>query len=289
MPSDQSCHIIFGRSRQCRTFRAAEKIPATVDQLVAEVMLKGPAPAFTALRRWPVAECYFYLRRVDMKESWLDFSLTDFLAYFVPGTVTLVALGAIVRLSPFKNVLTRLPLNLVAGLILIALSYFVGILVSSLTYNLDSKLLKLCGLREPRAEIPLETFHDDVSMAFRDVFRIEKAWSIDHFYLMRSLVQEKMPAAWREISRQEALRQLRRNSIIPVLLLGTLGVYAGGLAISDGFRPLGTSLILFAVTGVWMVVNKLVKAGLYSNRRRAARELCTALLVFHSQGRMSGD
>lgn len=218
-----------------------------------------------------------------MKEDWLDFSLTDFLAYFVPGTVTLIALSALVKLSPFRSFLMALPSNLVTGLLLVGLAYFVGILESTLTYSLDQRLLKLYGLDDPRASIPLECCAADVSEAFREVFQVEKIWSIDHFYLLRSLIQEKMPAAWREVSRQEALRQLRRNSIIPVLLLGSAGAYAGALAISTGgSRRFGICLILFSTVGVWVLLKKLARSGLYANRRRATRELCTALLVFRA-------
>ena len=86
-----------------------------------------------------------------MKEDSFNFSLADFLAYLFPGTVALLAIAAMVRLSPFKELIIHMPSNLVTGLLLIGPSYFTGVIVSSLTYNLEPRRVRLkVGLVAPK-------------------------------------------------------------------------------------------------------------------------------------------
>jgi len=220
-----------------------------------------------------------------VKEYSPDLSLADFLAYLFPGAVALIALGVVLELSPFKRLLTEMAANVLTGFLLIALSYFVGIVISSLTYNLEEPLRKHYKLQDPRSEIPLDSFHEEVRGAFQETLGIEWNGSVDHFYLARSLIREKMPPSARVIDRQGALGQLRRNSIIPVVLLGIVGGYAGVLAVCNEQQWVwGSGLALFSVLGSWVVLAKLVQ-GLHKNRRREARETYAALLVYYSQSK----
>jgi hypothetical protein len=160
-----------------------------------------------------------------VKEYSPDLFFADFLAYLFPGTVTLIALAAAVSLSPFRRLLTGMSANVVTGFLLVALSYFAGTVISSLTYNLEARFRRHFKLQDPRTEIPLDSFRIEIQVAFQEIFGVEWGCSVDHFYLARSLIRERMPSSMRVIDRQSSLRQLRRNSIIPTVLLGVIGVW----------------------------------------------------------------
>lgn len=249
-----------------------------------------------------------------MKEVSFNFSLTDFLAYLFPGTVTLVAIAGFLSLTPFKELLFTIKTDIFTGIILIALAYSIGVIISSLTINYESKfyefILKLkrkkndssnesaASLSRPQPEI----FETEIINAFNNTFKIKinngepgdktsgqdvaAKWTSDHFFAARSLVREKIPTCSMAIERQSSLRQMRRNSIIPVLLLGITGIIAAvqGLFFDDENKAQNKQflywlLLFIAVFGTPWTIYSLIKR-MMRNRERETREVCTGLLAF---------
>src|SRR5688572_26957624 len=120
-----------------------------------------------------------------MKDSF-DFSLMDFLAYLFPGTMMILVITVLIRISPFGHLLYQIPLNLIVGVILIASAYCVGVTVSSATASIEGPLLRYFHLSDPVEVIPLSKFDHDVNNAFAQAFGDHGAWSRDHFYLARA-------------------------------------------------------------------------------------------------------
>ncbi len=220
-----------------------------------------------------------------MKEEAFKFRIQDFLAYLFPGTIMILAVAAFLSLSPFRNVVVDIPLNLTTGLLLIACAYFAGISLSSLMAIVEKYFEKFFGLTNPIHSLQLEGFEDDVMKAFNEIFGDHGVWDCNHFYLARALMRERMPSCAAEIERQDSLRQIRRNSVLPVLFLGLAGVLAGAKTAITGhditFVVWGAILVLVSILIAGLVTNTLVKNGMYGNRKREVREVCSGLLAYY--------
>ena len=230
-----------------------------------------------------------------MKEDSFKFSLADFLGYLFPGVIALSAIAGLLFLSPFRQELEKIPFNLVTGLILIPFAYFTGVIISSLTYNFEDSLYEHYELTNPLDEIHPKECEARVQAAYKEVFKLnsdeEITWSKSHFYVTRALVREQMPKCAAISDRQNSLWQIRRNGLLSIFLLGITGLVAGAkIAILNYFYGRGEfawwwgmflGLVSVLVAGV--ILRNLIKTGMYNNRRREAREVCSALMVFHCQ------
>src|SRR5215471_9255717 len=113
-----------------------------------------------------------------MKEEAFKFSLTDFLAYLFPGTITMLALGALLSLSPLRQFFVRIPLNLVTGLVLVPIAYFFGIVNSSIEASFAEKPHRLFkSANEVKKNIQLDGFETEVLGCFNDIFGDHGGWS----------------------------------------------------------------------------------------------------------------
>lgn len=219
-----------------------------------------------------------------MKDSF-DFSLMDFLAYLFPGTMMILVVTVLIRISPFRPLLYQIPLNFVVGVILIASAYCVGVSISSAMASIEGPLLRYLDLSDPIEVIPLKKFDKDVHNAFAQTFGDHGIWSKEHFYLARTLVCEKLPRCAATIERQASLRQIRRNLVMPVLFLGIVGAIAGlrTLLTNADCAYWGAILIPLSLAGSYFVARALIKNGMHANRNREMRDVCSGLLVyFHS-------
>lgn len=230
-----------------------------------------------------------------MKEDSFKVSLSDFLAYLFPGVIMLLSLAAFLRLSRFKYLLYEIPQTLGTALVLVACAYFAGVAVSSLTVVFETILKRLIRpVRSLSSRVILkgcEGFSGDVEAAFNHTFGKHGEWSETHFYIARALVHEKMPNCAAIADRQNSLRQIRRNSVLPVLSLGAAGVIAGiqDKATNTGGSSLsGNTLIaLSVISSVAVALSCLV--GMYENRKREARNVCTSLVTYHFLNHKPGE
>ncbi|HXQ36282.1 MAG TPA: hypothetical protein VN843_19880 [Anaerolineales bacterium] len=220
-----------------------------------------------------------------MKEYSFNFSITDFLAYLFPGSLMILAVAAFLRITPFKEVVYQLPLNIVTGLLLVALAYFVGIAVSSVTGSLEKSIDRVFGSRDPVDQIQAIGIEGQVKEAFDELFGNLGEWSANHFYISRLFIMEHMTNCARVIERYGSLRQMRRNSILPVMVWGLLGVGCGlKIILEHSYQPTyvwGIGLVGFSILGSVVLIRNLVKVGMYKNRAREIREVCCCLLVYY--------
>jgi hypothetical protein len=92
------------------------------------------------------------------------------------------------------------------------------------------------------------------------------------------------------------LRKNRANANLPsqvsqvynhLLFLGGAGVFAGAKIVSndrDGILTnWGIALIIISILTSGLLVYTLVKNGMYSNRKREVREVCSGLLAYYHQ------
>ena len=221
---------------------------------------------------------------MDISEK---FSLVDFLAYLFPGIVGTLGLYVLLLLTPLKPFLASLPKDITTGILLLALSYVIGVVLSGIV----EIALKLRAKRKAhvwiRDTIPVPGFQQEVITAFKATFgensdrQVE--WSASHFYLCRSTVFECMPALASFIQRQSSLRQLRMNLIPATAIWSAAGIGWGiQLITNDGLAwgytvAIGAAILWFPLVGT--ILNRMNR-----NEEREVREVLTAFLTGYRRG-----
>jgi len=241
-----------------------------------------------------------------MKLPSFDLSIQDFLAYFIPGTIMLLALMVLLLLTPLNAWIVLIPHTFVSGFIGFVVAYFLGVMVSSFTFALEEKIYKdnkdnvheneeekvnkrkWWALKDPRVDLAqLGDFRCAVEKVFGDIAGREvteqQPWRKEHFYVCKAIVREMSPQTVAVTDRQNYLRQLRRNSFFPLLFWVAAGVL-WGIAIclskvDQVHQHWGVILIIvsgffFFVAVPWHVMN-----GLHRSREREVRDICFGLLA----------
>jgi hypothetical protein len=203
----------------------------------------------------------------------------------------LLAVSALIRISPYRFLLTEISLNLVGGLILAACAYIIGVAISSLMVSLEKPFNRFFKLSNPTGIIQFEGFEENVKSAFKDIFGDYGEWSKNHFYISRALVREKMPRCAAVIERQSSLRQIRRNSVLPVLFLGIVGALSGVriLLISVDQALWGAVVSLISLIVSYVIGKSLVRNGMHKNRKREVREVCCGLLAYYQSSKRQAE
>ena len=218
-----------------------------------------------------------------MKESYMKFSFNDFLAYLFPGTVMLLSIIFTLLLTPAKQILVEIPYNFASGTIAVILAYFTGVIVSSFTYSFEDKIYKLLKHSDPIDSVQLPGFEEKVKSTFDEVFGNHGEWGRNHFFISRSIIRELAPQAAEAAGRQNTLRQLRRNSIIPIWFLclsGCLWGYHHAFLINHWLNHFwGVFLIITSVVSCVIITYFLIAVGMHRNRKREVREICTAIIL----------
>lgn len=215
------------------------------------------------------------------------FSLVDFLAYLFPGITGTLGLFLLLLLTPLRPFLVSMPIDLATGVLLLALSYVIGVIFSGFA---EVIIQKRRAQRKPlgwaKTTMPVPGFEEETIAAFGATFggsegnKVE--WSSTHFYLCRSMVFEFMPGLAQRVQRQSSIRQLRMNLIPAITIWSIAGVAWGVGIITDnpfwGYTLITGSVILwFPVVGT--VVNRMDR-----NERREVREVLTAFLAGYKKG-----
>lgn len=151
-----------------------------------------------------------------------QFSFTDFLAYFFPGTLSVLGIYLLVILTPAQYLFRNISFDITTGISFIVISYVVGVVSSGFSSSIVRQIEKWQQYKDVRKIIPFDDFQDDIVKAFQDVFgktsESKPKWSRNHYYLCRSLVSEKMPAISLRADRQSNLALFRRNLILPLFI-----------------------------------------------------------------------
>jgi hypothetical protein len=208
------------------------------------------------------------------------FSITDFLAYLFPGAGLLVALLLITNsFVPVEKVFAPFWSSLAGGALGIALSYVLGTICSS--------VVQVSGIKERavKGEVignnpNLQSRISQIEEAFSNVFNPTKDWTKSEFYAMRVAVHCVDPNLSSIIQRQNSLRQIRQNSVLPVIVWGFFGALKG-LQKGDWLGySLGSASIILSV----LLVLALRRAA-GRNRQFEVRDCGLAFLTLYKLGK----
>ena len=220
------------------------------------------------------------------------FSLQDFLAYFFPGISAVLGVYLLLLLTPAKDFFTFTSIDLTLAILLSALAYTAGVILSGISEPIAMLILKARAWEEPRASIPLPELEEDILSALKDVLGIapesELRWSGTHFYLCRSLVQEAMPNCAQAVFRQVGLGQLRENMLAPILVWCAVGLAWGMRTAVSGSKASGVVVVVGSLVLTLIFLASLTRK-MHSSRKRAVREVCTAFLAGYRMQRFAGD
>ena len=220
-----------------------------------------------------------------MRDFLSRFRFGDFAAYFLPGLVMLGAIVWALTLTVFGDTIESAirGITFIEGLILACVAYTIGAFLSGSSNRMFPRIYKLSRrqeFRNARGSIIPPILVKPVIRVFQQVFGEEidaSTWSEDQFYMIRSVVNEKMPHASADAARQNDLMRLRENMVVPLL---SLWFVALAFAFWKGLRDpnLGITVGAVATVAAYVAVGRL--AGRASdNRAREVREICTAFVV----------
>jgi hypothetical protein len=220
-----------------------------------------------------------------MRDFLTRFRFGDFAAYFLPGLVMLGAISWLLSFSAFGAFVMQVTnqMSFVTGLLVACTAYAIGAFIS----GSSAKLFPYAYLvtrqeryTDLRSSIQPTEIEEAVRAAFGEVFGAAVSstlWSECHFYLARSIVNERMGYASAEAVRQNDLYRLRENMLVPLLTLYAATIMS---ALVDGRGlPMYRWPLVFASTVVmFFATGRLVRRAA-DNRRREVREIYSALLV----------
>jgi hypothetical protein len=209
-----------------------------------------------------------------------SFSITDFLAYLFPGVFGTTSVFVILILTPLQPLISQIPLDIVTGVLFLAISYPLGVIFSGFSGAFIRVYNKITLTSTQRNIIPLTSFQVEVQSAFNELFHItdNRAWSSEHYSACRALISQFMPAIDIDAQRQNALRQLRRNLVFPIILWFLTGLAWGRYLIYQnnelwGFTLVATSLII-ALSSLITMLDRMHK-----NDQREMQKVLIAFLV----------
>lgn len=216
-----------------------------------------------------------------------QFSLVDFLAYLFPGVVGALGLYLLLLLTPLGPSLISLPVDWTTGVLLLALSYVLGVILSGFAEIVVRFVAQRRSSVWVKETIPVPGFREEIESAFWATFggagEDASVWSVTHFHLCRSMVFEFMPGLAQWIQRQSSLRQLRMN-LIPGVTLWLIGGVGWGIKVLSGGRSVwGCALIVGSVV-LWFLVVGAIVDRMERNEERETREVLTAFLAGHKRG-----
>ncbi|MCP4368794.1 MAG: hypothetical protein GY797_11880 [Deltaproteobacteria bacterium] len=216
------------------------------------------------------------------------FSLVDFLAYLFPGFVSTLGLYLLFLLTPLNSLLISVSLDLFTGLLILTLSYVIGVVLSGFA---EISVRYIAERQEKvwvKRTIPIPGFQKEIIAAFNDIFREvnsdkETEWSATCFHLCRSLVFEFMPGLAQTIQRQSSLRQLRMNLLPAVTIWAVAGIAWGIYLVNVQVSGWGYGLIVGTLI-LWVPIVRSISNRMNRNEKRETREVLTAFLAGYKKG-----
>ena len=212
------------------------------------------------------------------------FSLEDFLAYLFPGIIGTLGLYLLLLLTPLNPLLVSMPMDLATGILVLALSYVIGIILSGFAEIVVDFARRRNPEKWAKNTIPVPKFEDRIKTAFDVVFgqKERTEWSASHFFLCRSMIIEFMPGLAPRIGRQGGLRQLRMN-LVPALTIWLIVGIAWGIASIPNTPAWGYALLTGSVV-VWFLVVWTIVKRMKRNEIREVREVLTGFLAGYEKG-----
>lgn len=210
------------------------------------------------------------------------FSLVDFLAYLFPGGLTAIGLVLLLLLTPVFNNLPNFQVDwLAAGILLIIISYSIGVIFSGFAEILE---YRIAIKRYPRikATIPFPELKNDIIQAMNELLGKPKEnnleWTVSHYYLCRSFIWKYVPEAKEILVRETSIRQLRLNLLHTVTVWALAGIGWGIKLINDQILGWGIILLVGSMLAWYPLCQTLINR-MRSNEAREVREVLSAFLV----------
>jgi hypothetical protein len=219
-----------------------------------------------------------------MRDFLARFRFGDFAAYFLPGMALLGGSAAVFWFTPLQDLIKRsvLDASWIQAMMFACAAYLCGALISGSSYRLIPALYAASRFRrysDSRLAVQPRTITEPVQDAFISLFGSigETDWSETHFYLIRSVVHERLPHASGEAMRQNDLMRLRENMLIPLVVWG-LAAWLFAFSRFDT-RPLSAWGLGSVATVLAYVFAARLACRAADNRAREVREICAAFLV----------
>lgn len=215
-----------------------------------------------------------------------NFSLEDFLAYLFPGWLFLLGVHmAVVTLFGVYSLVDDGPAWLIIGSWIVG-GYFLGVVSSQMSGPIERLLRRTSADTEsPASNEYLQNYLDALSVTFASTFGFIMILSRDSFYAIRAYVRLEAPTTVvKAADRQNSLRQIRRNSLIPAVVLILDGCIWALSDVRD--HPLRIIALPLSVLSGFFVLRGMYK-GMQHNRKREVRDYCLAFLSLH--GKSNGN
>jgi len=210
------------------------------------------------------------------------FSLVDFLAYFFPGGLTAIGLTLLLLLTPIFDKVPLLKIDwLVAGILLVIISYSIGVIFSGFAEIIE---FRIAIKRTPRikATIPLPELEDDIIQSVKELLEKPKEykldWSASHYYVCRSYLWKYAPEVTEIMVRETSMRQLRLNLLHTVTVWALASVGWGTKLLSNHLFGWGIILLIIPVLAWYPLCQSLINR-MRSNEEREVREVLSAFLA----------
>ena len=211
-----------------------------------------------------------------------QFSFTDFLAYLFPGIFGTSGIFLLLMSTPLNKSLSQLSIDLSTGVLLLVISYILGVIFSGLAGDIILLFRRLTRKKDLREGLYLNVFSNALLDAFRDTFKVDEKsqieWSEEHYSMCRSMVAEFMPETDLDARRQNGLRQLRKNLIVPILIWFAVGILEGIRELGGNARDWGVSIIIASTILAFLALKTLMDR----MRGNEQREIQRVLLAFLS-------
>lgn len=220
-----------------------------------------------------------------MRDFMSRFRFGDFAAYFLPGVVMLSAVMLSLNLTVFHATIARMftTVSFFEAVLFACVAYVVGAFLSGSSAKIFPYIYRLS--RRSRYEDARSTIHpaalrEPALKGFKDTFEDDlpcTEWSLCHFYLVRSLVDEKLPHASNEALRQNDLMRLRENMIVPLIALWAVAL---AFSVTEFRQDPSTAWWVAGITTLvtYVAAGRLVGRAA-DNRVREVREICAAFVI----------
>ena len=216
-----------------------------------------------------------------------QFSFTDFLAYFFPGSFAAVGLYFLLILSPAQKFLVGVSFDITTGLVFLIFSYIIGVILSPFSSWVVKFFEKWKKFKSNQNVISSDLFPDEIIKGFREVMGIAKDekinWSRSHYRICLMLVTEKMPLVAQRVDRQRNVALFRRNLISPLIIWGLTGLSWGTWLITQNFIEWGVSLIVGSISLTAILVGVTISR-MHDGEKTETRETLSGFLAGYKLG-----
>jgi hypothetical protein len=216
-----------------------------------------------------------------------QFSFTDFLAYFFPGSFAALGLYLLLLLSPLQKYLAGVSFDITTGLVFLIFSYIIGVILSPFSSGVVKFFEKSRKFKSSQNVIPSDLFPDEILKGFREIMGIAKdekiMWSRSHYRVCLMLVTEKMPLVAQRVDRQRNVALFRRNLISPLIVWGLTGSSWGIWHLKQSFINWGISLIIGSVLLTVILVGVTINR-MHDGEKTETRETLSGFLAGYKLG-----